>query len=82
MSNLVRCHNIRSSVSVPGDNICQISSDNMSIVRCHISGVWYQVSSDNMSSIGVRYQVLGIRYQVITCQVPVSDIKCRVSGVK
>jgi len=35
-----------------------------------------------MSSNGVRYQVSGIRCQVITCQVPVSDIKCQVSGVK
>jgi len=62
----------------------------MSIIKCHISGVRYQVSSDNMSSTGVRYQVsnnmssTGDRYQVssITCQVPVSDIKCQRSGVK
>jgi len=54
----------------------------MSIIRCHISGVRYQASSDNMSSTGVRDQVLDIRCQVITCQVPVSDIKCQVSGVK
>jgi len=40
---------------------CQVSSDSMSIVRCQISGVWYQVSCDNMSSTGVRYQVSGIR---------------------
>ena len=38
--------------------------------------------SDNMSSIGVSYQVSGIRCQVITCQVSVSGIKCRGSGVK
>ena len=74
-------------MSVPGDSIYQVSSDSMSIVRNHISGVRYQVLSDNMSSTGVRYQVLGIRCQVITCQVitcqvPVSDIKCQVSGVK
>ena len=30
-----------------------------------------------MSSVGVKYQVSSI-----TCQVPVSDIKCRRSGVK
>jgi len=29
----------------------------MSIVRCQISGVRYQVTSDNMSSISVIYQV-------------------------
>jgi len=40
------------------------------------------VSSDNMSNTGVRYQVSGIMCQVITCQVPVSDIKCQVSGAK
>jgi len=35
-----------------------------------------------MSSTGIRYQVSGIRCQAITCQVPVSDIKRQVSGVK
>jgi len=35
----------------------------------------YQLSS-------VIYQVSGIRCQVVTCQVPVSDIKCQVLGVK
>ena len=69
-------------MSVPGDSIYQVSSDSMSIVKCHISGVKYQVSSDNMSSIGVRYQVSDISYQVIAYQVPVSDIKCQGSGVK
>ena len=62
---------------VPSDSICQVSSDSMSIVRCHISGVRYQVLSNNMSSTGVIYQVSSI-----TCQVPVSDINCQVSGVK
>jgi len=76
-SNPVVCHNIRSSVSVLGDSICQVSSDSMSIVRCHISGARYQVSSDNMSSTGVRYQVSEIRRQV-----PVSYIKCQRLGVK
>jgi len=33
----------------------------MSIVKCHISGVKYLVSSDNISSTGVRDQVSGIR---------------------
>jgi len=42
---------------------------------------WCQVSSDNMSSTGVRYQVSD-QGQVITCQVPESDIKYQVSGVK
>ena len=69
----VRC-NIRSSVLV--------TSDSMSIVKCHVSGVRYQMSSDNMSSTCVRYQVSGIKCQVITYQVPVSDIKCQGSGVK
>jgi len=36
----------------------------MSIVKCHILGVRYQVSSDNMSSTGIRYQVSGIKCQV------------------
>jgi len=36
----------------------------MSIVRCQISGVKYLVSSDNMSSISVRYQVSGINILV------------------
>ena len=72
---------IRDSVST-SDNICQISSDSMSIDKCHISGVRYQALSDNMSSTGVRYQVSGIKCQVITCQVPVSDIKCQRSSVK
>ena len=58
---------------------CQVN-DRMSIIKCHILGVRYQVSSDNMSSTGVRYQVSGIRYQVIICQVLVSDIKCQVSS--
>ena len=66
---------------VPGDSISQVS-DSMSIVKCHISGIMYHVSSDNMSNNGVRYQVPSIRCQMITCQVLVSDIKCQGSGVK
>ena len=58
---------------VPGDSICQVS-EGMSTVKCHISGVRYHVSSDNMSSTSVIYQVSSI-----TCQVPVSDIKCQVN---
>ena len=34
---------------VSSDSIYQVSSDSMSIVRCHILGVRYQVSSNNMS---------------------------------
>jgi len=60
----VRCYNLRSNVPVPSDSICQVSCDSMSIIRCHISGVRYHVSSDNMSSTGVRYQVSGIRCHV------------------
>ena len=68
----------RSNVLVLGDS-CQMS-DSMSIIRCHISGVKYQVSSDNISSTGVRYQVSGIG---VKCNIsmPVSDIKCQRSGV-
>ena len=55
-------------MSVPGDSICQVSIDSISIVRCHISGVRFQVPSDNMSSTGVRYQVSGILCQVYTYQ--------------
>ena len=54
---------------------CQVS-DSISIVKCHISGIRYQASSDNMSSTSVRYQVSGIR-----CQVSVSDVKCQGSGI-
>ena len=60
-------------VLVPYDNICQVSSDSMLIARCHISGVRYQVSSDNMSSTGVRYQMSSIVWQV-----PVLDIMCQI----
>jgi len=55
---------------------CQVS-DSMSIVKCHISGVRYQVSSDNMSSISVRYQVSEIR-----CQVQHVMYRCQISTVR
>jgi len=53
----VRCNSIQSGVTISGQMcqyqvlaLCQVLSDSMSIVRCQISGVRYQVLSDNMSS--------------------------------
>ena len=65
----------RSNILIPGDS--------MSIIKCHISGVGYQMSSDNMSSTGVRYQVSDIRCQVITCQLPgqISSVMYQVSSI-
>ena len=79
----VKCNSIQSGVTISGQ-MCQFQviacqvSDSMSIIKCHISGVKYKVSSDNTSSTGVRYQVSKIRCLVITCNVPMSDIKYQV----
>jgi len=72
-----QCNSIQSGITISGQMCqyqviaCQVS-DSMSIIKCHISGVRYQVSSDNMSSTGVKYNMSST----------VSDIKCRGSGVK
>ena len=68
----VRYNSIQSGIITSGQ-----VSNNMSIVKCQISGVRYHVLSDNMSSTGVRYQVSdqvsSITYQ---CQI----INMSVSG--
>jgi len=43
--------------------VCQVI-DSVSVVKSHTLGVRYHVSSDSMSSTGVRHQVSGIRCQV------------------
>ena len=55
---------------------CQVS-DSMSIVKCYIIGVRYQVLSEDMSSTGVRYHVSSIR-----CQVSGVKYRCQISLVK
>ena len=68
-----RCHNIRSSVPVPGDSM---SSVKCYYIKCQVAGDKY-----SMASIGVRYQVISIAWQVLvyTCQGQVTNVSVRVT---
>ena len=66
-------------MSVPGDNICQVSSDSMSIVKCQVSGIRCQVITCQVPVSDIKCQGLGVKYNMSS---PVSDIKCHGSCVK
>jgi len=75
----VRYNSIQSGVTISGQ-MCQyqvIVYVKYQVIACQLSSVRSQVSSNNMLSTGVRYQVSEIRCQVITVK-----YRCQISSVR
>ena len=83
----VRCNSIQLGVTISGQmclyhvKACQVS-DSMSIIKCHISDVRYQVSSDTcqVPVSDIKCQISGFKYNRSSAGVryQVSSIRCQV----